>query len=345
MATTLGRRQSSRAVRSTAGRPQNYYASQHAPTVEDPTPSDQEPGFYPAITHFTDATDALPREVMRHFSMMKEVEAKLHTPDEELGKLATELSALHRSSTKHPTIGASSEQKDKDMIEQGAGSTSSPTDSTSDQSSSLRQLCYQIALMAPMLDEKIACLSTASMTLSKQLEVMESSYKYIPEEVSVEARLGSSTHWAYVAEKETKKTGHERVRREAAVNNAYAGGMGRIHDLDDGAGRSDARREGVVSRKIRNQQIDSDFEERPSSRKQHGKSRKQVDPQSASNSGLGALNGTGPNKRKKPAAAVIERSVTSALSGHKNLIGSPTLGADGGRKRKNAPGPLPGRKR
>src|ERR1700760_1794913 len=99
MSTALGRRQSSRAVRSTAARPQNYYSVQFSQTVEDPIPPDRHPVFFPAITHFTDALDALPREVMRHFSMMKEVEAKLHAPDEELAKLATQISTLPRPST------------------------------------------------------------------------------------------------------------------------------------------------------------------------------------------------------------------------------------------------------
>jgi hypothetical protein len=207
---------------------------------------------------------------------------------------------------------------------------------------------YRIAIMGPMLDEKIAVLSTASMTLSRQVEVMESSYKYVSEEVSSEARLGSTTHWAYVAEKEPKKTGNERTRREAAAANSYAGGISRIHDLDEASGRSEARREALMARKIRNQQLDSDFEERPASRKQHTKSRKQVEQNQTGSGALNIVNGaTGPNKRKKAIAGTVamERSIISAIAGQKNQIGSPTLGAEGGKKRKNPPGPLPGRKR
>jgi Inhibitor of growth proteins N-terminal histone-binding len=348
MSTALGRRQSSRAVRSTAGRPQNYYSVQFSQTAEDPVPPDRQPGFFPAITHFTDSLDALPREVMRHFSMMKEVEAKLHAPDEELTKLAAQIATIPRPSTSNDLITTNSSNGQTATSDQSSIASASKDGREVDPAYLLRQLNFRIATMAPMLDEKIAVLSTASMTLSRQIEVMESSYKHVPEEVSPEARLGSTTHWAYVAEKEPKKTGTERTRREAAAANSYAGGISRAHDLDEASGRSEARREALMARKIRNQQLDSDFEERPASRKQHAKSRKQAEQNQTSGGAVTIMNGaSGPNKRKKPigGAPPIERSINAALAGPKNQIGSPTLGAEVGKKRKNAPGPLPGRKR
>lgn len=94
----INRRQSGRAVRSTASRPSNYYAGQFSQIqqTEQPTPEHQ-PGFYPAITHFTDAIDALPREVMRHFSMAKEVAAKLYGPEEEIERLAAQMVSDRRA--------------------------------------------------------------------------------------------------------------------------------------------------------------------------------------------------------------------------------------------------------
>ncbi|KAK5242759.1 hypothetical protein LTR16_008296, partial [Cryomyces antarcticus] len=87
------RRQSARQARTTSSRPANYYArpfgSMGGP-VEEPT-SSNTPGFYPAITYFTDSITALPKEVMRHFSMLKEVEAKVHGPDEVLAELSDKL--------------------------------------------------------------------------------------------------------------------------------------------------------------------------------------------------------------------------------------------------------------
>ena len=53
-----------------------------------PSPNDTEPhGFYPAISHFTDAITALPRDFRRHSSLLKEVDAKAWTLEENLQKL------------------------------------------------------------------------------------------------------------------------------------------------------------------------------------------------------------------------------------------------------------------
>jgi len=150
--------------------------------------------------------------------------------------------------------------------------------------------------------------------------------------------------------KSQKKSGNERTRREAAANNTFAGGLARVHDLDEPAGRSEARREAVMARKIRNQPIDSDFEERPSSRKQQPKSKKQPEQNQQNSSGptIGIIATNVPqNKRKKPGpvAPAMERALSGAFSGQKSQIGSPILGADGVKKRKNPQGPLPGRKR
>lgn len=44
-------------------------------------------GFYPALTHFTDAVTALPREFRRHNSLLKEVDAKAWALEENLLQL------------------------------------------------------------------------------------------------------------------------------------------------------------------------------------------------------------------------------------------------------------------
>lgn len=45
------------------------------------------PGLFPAITHFTDAITQLPKEMVRHYQMLKEVDAKTFGPEERLGQL------------------------------------------------------------------------------------------------------------------------------------------------------------------------------------------------------------------------------------------------------------------
>ena len=333
MAASLGRRQSGRAVRSTASK-QNYYG--RGPPPEAPLPEDTEPGFFPAITHFTDAADALPREVMRHFTMLKEMEAKLHGPDELLGELASRIDRLTGRKQPPPAIGLSEVN----------GADIAPDRSESERGTLLRQLRDCIALMAPMLDEKIAVLSTANITLERQLECMQSSYSHVPDEVSVEARLGSTTHWAYNKEKESKKTGNDRSRRDA---NAYSVAGRALNDTDLAAARSEARREAMLARKSRNQHLDSDFDERPASRK-NGKSRKQPEAQTADARGFGhdLQNGSGGGRKQKKTAAgapAVEKAMSNAGPRQKTQTGSPTPVAENSKKRKAGSVLLPGRKR
>lgn len=70
-------------------------AAEHA---QPPMPP---PGFYPAISHFSDAILALPKEVRRHTSLLKEVDAKAWALEENLQTL------LHSASGSQPTGTAS----------------------------------------------------------------------------------------------------------------------------------------------------------------------------------------------------------------------------------------------
>lgn len=65
-------------------------------TAEMPATSPVPHGFYPALTHFTDAVTALPREFRRHNSLLKEVDAKAWALEENL------LQLLQLSSESHP---------------------------------------------------------------------------------------------------------------------------------------------------------------------------------------------------------------------------------------------------
>ena len=55
-----------------------------APNIDEDEPA---PGFCPAITHFTDSITALPKEMIRHYTMLKEVDAKIYGPEESVGQL------------------------------------------------------------------------------------------------------------------------------------------------------------------------------------------------------------------------------------------------------------------
>jgi hypothetical protein len=81
-------------------RPTNYYARTFAGRLaasgleQTPEDSNSAPGFLPALTHFTGAVDSFPKEIINHFSMFKEVEAKLHDPEQMLKDLFDEIAQL-----------------------------------------------------------------------------------------------------------------------------------------------------------------------------------------------------------------------------------------------------------
>jgi hypothetical protein len=69
----------------TVGRSTFFYGQSSA--ADAPQTSTVPPGFYPALTHFTDAVTALPREFRRHNSLLKEVDAKAWALEENLQQL------------------------------------------------------------------------------------------------------------------------------------------------------------------------------------------------------------------------------------------------------------------
>lgn len=356
------RRQSTRNPRTSTTRPLNYYArpfgnrNSGAPSggPQDPNNANTtQIGFYPAITHFTDAVDALPQEMIRHFSMLKEVEAKIYQPDEELQRLVDAIANLpppprtyEPAHTGHfPGLSARNSVRNGSVRSVSANSAAAQaflgvdqrqqingmaaTPAVVDQNDIERQqlftqLRYTIMAMSPMLDEKNAVLSTANQTLKGQLERMDSSYKHVGSEISPEARYGSRTHWAYVAEKEpAKKAGPERTRREAGTNNY-------VPADPELAARSEARREAVKEAKKKRaanqQQADSDFDDAPVVKKSaKGRKPGTVEADANKSAGLGITNGAGTNgaqqgkKRKagagsNAAAPAMERT-SSAMRG------------------------------
>ena len=366
-APVAARRQSTRQVRSSAARPLNYYARTFDRGAGNAggagSRANAQPGFFPAITHFTDAVDALPQEMIRHFSMLKEVEAKVHQPDEELRRLSDFIARLPPSHKTHiptqeghfPGLSAQNSVRASRngsvhssftpmQLQSAVGASTADQTSPSDAQSEAerqqlyRQLNYTIMHMAPMLDEKMAVLSTANQILRKQLDRLESSYRFVGDELSDEARFGSMRHWAFVTEKETKKP-PERARRENAGTNNYAAGV------DDFASvRSEARREAMHARKARRQQLDSDFDDAPAPKKGPKGRKPAVEATDGRSVGLGILNGaSGPGKKRKaPGAATMERSMSAAMRGTLNQSPLETPPVEPIKKRaKTAPGPAP----
>lgn len=226
----------------------------------------------------------------------------------------------------------------------------------------LRMLIHNIL---PTLDEKLVVLQGAKATKDKGLTRMKHSYSQLDTEISEEARYGSLTHWAY-ADKEEKKKGapnHERQRREVAAANNLAAAAQHVHDVDSIAAKSEARREAMLAKRSRQQQADSDFDDRPAAKKPQKRKAQATDTSNTDhrNVGLGISSSTAGQhgKRKKtekalaaaaPTAAPMERSMSGALkvAGNNIRAGSspratPSIenGASAKRKPRAAPAPAP----
>jgi hypothetical protein len=335
-------------------RPTNYYARTFAGRLaangleQTPEASNSAPGFLPALTHFTGAVDAFPKEIINHFSMFKEVEAKLHDPEQMLKELFDEIAQLPvttkaqlrngEQATAEPE--SSVDVRAEPSIELGAMIDSPQLQPQSfhsltpeEQAIRKRQLFYRLrVLMAqiiPTLDEKLVVLQATKVTKDKGLLRMHHSHSQLDSEISDEARYGSLSHWAYADKEEKKKggtTNHERQRREVASANNLAAAAQHVHDVDSIAAKSEARRDAMVANKrSRHHQIDSDFDDRPAKKPQKRKPlATETAPVDNRSAGLGiSSSGVGPHgKRKKTekalaaatiAAPAMERSLSGAL--------------------------------
>lgn len=286
-----------------------------------PTPDierNASPGFFPALTHYTDAIAALPKEMIRHNTMLKEVDAKIYGPEARLTELVNIALKEHpqpRSTTFNSQVSASASLNSDtcsigpppapepvshpEMSSQAAnGNPSDPSYSRRLQFHNIRTTLLE---MLTTLDEKNHVINTAIDCLDKQKKRCNSSFPHIQDEISEEARLGSMTHWAYTDKAAEKKgiIAGERTRRAEA---------------DAAALRSESRREALAAKKPRNQHVDSDFDDGKAVGKKaqnSGKGRRIGDPGLGNGVGLGIVNGAAPpSKRRK-----VERPTATSLGG------------------------------
>lgn len=379
--TNTGRRQSGRQARTSTSRPINYYArtfgqypaNQH--DHQDPDP----PGFFPAIQYFADSIAALPREVQRHVTLMKEVEAKVYGPTEALKLLSTNILSMpvppprnQQSSPRLLTFTAptSATNSMNGSVVNGSqpGFDHRPGDFFEAQydeqtdrarRSDFQSLRHTIGNLITNIDEKNVVMAEANRALAQQLARLDSVIPHIENEISEDSRLGSLSHWAYAdnrTKKQTATTQHERNRRDVAATSSLAAAAAAVHDQDIAAARGEARRE--TKKTARNHAMDSDFDDRPTKRAQTTKSRKGAEADTKT-AGLGIANGTSSttvtkrrkvDKEKGPLAVgapAMERSASNMSAvgktgrGGVNTTPRSTPAAEPAKK-KTKPGPAPG---
>lgn len=306
---------------------------------------DAEIGFFAAVTHFTDAISALPKEMVRHYSMLKEVDAKICGPEDSVGQIITTalrtpapprrpnvLQAMDASRSEADTAPSVAGTADNISVISVPSRIDAASTATQENLASLdlsrRQLFHRLRVymqeMLPILDEKNHVLSTANDCLENQLKRCNSSYRHMDNELSEEARYGSLNHWAYNTEKTADKKGTtagERSRRDLAAVNHLVANAPAVHETEGAALRSELRREAIAARKSKNQHLESDFDESriPTSKRAQGvgKGRKAADAIPTSNGttvGLGIAHG-GPAAAPPPKRRKVDKTTSASQVG------------------------------
>ncbi|KAF4973386.1 hypothetical protein FSARC_280 [Fusarium sarcochroum] len=307
--------------------------------------TDQPIDIFPAITHFADAITALPKELVRHFTLLKEVDAKLFAPEEQLFRLVDAATHAPVSETRPnneassgiaPGSAPMSTQNSSSGVALNNSLQSVPSvdeshrDLVFDPSNLprrhlFRQTALKIQEMLVSLEEKNHVISTANEALEAQLTRIEDVWPHLENEFSDEAKWGSTTHWAYPENRFSKASHVDRTRRDgAAAISAAAQAL-----ADEAAARSDARKQAVQAKKnSRNHNNnhnnanthnhdsegdDHDGKHKPEGAKKTTKSRKTATAETA-NVGLGISttatnNGNPPQKRRK-----VEKTTNGATA-------------------------------
>ncbi|KAF6841308.1 phd finger domain-containing protein [Colletotrichum musicola] len=293
------------------------------------TAADQPIDIFPAITYFSDAIAALPKELVRHFTLLKEVDAKIFAPEEALFQLVD--AAMNAplpqprpvndaSSSVAPASAPMSAQNSSSGVPLGAIAPPAAPSTDGSYATSIydpsnlprRQLFRQTAIkiqeMLGSLEEKNHVISTANDALQKQLARIDDVWPHVESEFSDEAKWGSTTHWAYPENRAVSKAAHaERSRREGAA--AISAAAQQL--AEEAAARSDARKQAVQAKKNqKTQHQESDFDDAEgrakaeTSKKGHGGSKVRKAAEAAANVGLGistngTTNGTAPQPKRR----------------------------------------------
>ena len=286
---------------------------------------------------------------MRHFTLLKEVDAKIFAPEEDLGRLVdaalnTPPPERRQAVDTHHALGPTSAPMSAQgsingsIVNGHVGSVASLPDVVDvysaangvyDQANNYRRQLFQhcaytMSNMLVSLDEKNHVISTAAEALNKQLARMDDCFPYIELEVSEEARYGSVTHWAYPENRTTKSGSNGGSRRDLGSGNNLSAAT--QHLVDEAAARSDARKAAILAKKgTKHQQMESDFEEhnerhKESSKKLHGNSKIRKAADASLGVGLGITNGAGtngnpPKRRKVDKGSISGLSMERAMSG------------------------------
>jgi ditrans,polycis-polyprenyl diphosphate synthase len=269
-AAASGRRQP---VRQTRVNPPRTSSLNRANSLASGPAPEQPINILPGVTHFTDAITALPKELVRHFTLLKEVDAKIFTPEAALLQLLHDTLEAPAPDFGPPPNDALSSTASVAASTNAHNSTAGPANPPappSDGSASsvfdpaniprrtiFRDTALKIQEMLVSLEEKNHVIATANDALHKQLARIEDIWPHLEAEFSEEAKWGSATHWAYIENRQAKANDKqaERSRREgAATLSAAAQAL-----AEEAAARSSDRKQAMAAKKsAKNQVADAD---------------------------------------------------------------------------------------
>ncbi|RDA84228.1 hypothetical protein CP532_0144 [Ophiocordyceps camponoti-leonardi (nom. inval.)] len=338
----------SQPVRQTRVNPSRYAADAGRDASNAGASGSQPIAIFPAITHFADTISALPKELVRHFTLLKEVDAKLFAPEEHLAKLVAAAVGAPVPGSR-PVLDSSFAAPWAAAVNQANASVTSTDDvsganavfdaSDIPRRHLFRQTALRIQEMLVSLEEKNHVISTANEALQRQLLRVEDVWPFLENEFSDEAKWGSSTHWAYPENRLAGKVSHtERARRDgAAAISAAAQAL-----ADEAAARSDARKQAVqAKRNQKNQHHDSDADDHHDSRpraeagkKAHNSKARKVAEIAGAASGTTAANGNPPQKRRK-----VEKAANGTNGGP--YSDRATVGSNGPKVKTSSPRATP----
>ncbi|CAP71020.1 uncharacterized protein PODANS_6_3910 [Podospora anserina S mat+] len=300
--------------------------------------------IFPGLNHFTDAISALPKEIVRHFTLLKEVDAKIFNNEDKLfdnirRALDTPppVDPFPSSNDTHnnhiPASAPMSAQNSSSGVPPYASASTIPstTGPLNPASEARRRIFKETNLkvqeMMVALEEKNHVLLTANDALEKQMKRIESVWPNLESEFSEEAKWGSANHWAYddvrKAQQQAKSNDKaERSRREGA---AALSAAAQHVNAEEAAARSNDRKQAVAAKKNTKGQAgegDADKTSEPAKKTQGPKSRK-APAEAATPVGLGittgAPAGSAPAKRRKVetakanGGAPMERAMSSVF--------------------------------
>lgn len=308
-----------------------------------------------AINFFADAITALPRELVRHFTLLKEVDAKIFLPEAALEQEVED------------ALEAPIPEQDISQLPPTTASRSGPASLSgsviNDRGSSIewfrhsndnfprrqqfRSLSVHLQDMLVSLDEKNHVISTAVEALNKQIARLDDCYPMINNEISEEARYGNVKHWAY-EENRIGRTGAEKTRREAAESTLTAAQQAAAEEI---AARSETRKLAVQAKKGKNQLNESDFDDHNDARrlepakKLHGNSKIRKAAEASTAIGLGITNGTPINGNPPPKRRKVDKASSNANVGSlANALGANGAGKGKAGSPRETPIPEPKRK-